>query len=154
MFKSALNGAVLYGSESWLCNDKKAAVTPILSAQKQLLAVRKQTCNDLVLTELSYPELSATVKEVQINMSKLIACENYVGSSAHFVHRLGIQAAKYIDTIVQRQSGYFRATSLEALRPRISKSASSKRRTYCEFNPLSLFIVSILEAYLSICMSR
>ena len=162
VFKSALNSAVLYGSESWLCHDIKAAVTPILSAQKQLLAVRNQTCNDLVLIELGYPEVSATVKEAQINlMIKLKARENYLGSPAHFVMNLarqaGTQAAKYIDAIMQRQPGYFRATSLEALRSRISESASSRRLTYCEFNPaftLHRVYAENIPEYLRVALTR
>ena len=140
VLKSALSSALLYGCESWLCNDVRAAVAPILSAQKQLLSVRNQTCNDLVQAELGYPGASAIIKETQSKfMAKLTSRDNYIGSPAHFVINLarqaGTQCAQYIDSLLQREPGYFGATSSEALKSKITESVSSRRKTYCDFNP-------------------
>ena len=46
------------------------------------------------------------------------------------------KAVQYIDEVMQREPGYFGATSSEDLRSRISESMSSRRKTYCDFNPV------------------
>ena len=138
VFKSAINSAVLYGCESWLCNDLKPAITPILSAQKQLLAVRNQTCGDLVQAELGYPGTVVMVKEAQIKfLQKLTSRDGYAGCPAHFAINLatqvGAKAGKYVNTL-RGASGCFRTADLENLRSKISGSESSRRKTYYEFN--------------------
>ena len=74
VFDSALKIAVLHGCESWACNNLKAVIYPIFSAQKHSLSVRGQTCNDLVQAELAYPDGKAFVQEIQISfLRKLMA---------------------------------------------------------------------------------
>ena len=140
VFKSALSSSVLYGCESWLCNDITPAVPPILSAQKQLLSVRNQTCSDLIPAELGYSETKIMVKEAQMKfIEKLTSRDNYIGSPANFVLNLvtqaGTQAGKYIDNLLQFEPGGLRTSSAEALKSRITESLSSRRKAYCEFNP-------------------
>ena len=140
VFKSALSSAVLYGCESWLCSDIKSATAPILSAQKQLLSVRNQTCTDLVRAELEYPDTTAIVKESQRKfIDKLESRDNYIGSPAHFAvnlaSRAGTKAGTYIDTLMQCEPGSFRAASLDDLESKFLRPVSSRRLTYCQFNP-------------------
>ena len=140
VFKSALSSAILYGCESWLCSDIKSAISPILTAQKQLLSVRNQTCTDLVQAELAYPDTAAIVKESQRKfIDKLTSREGYVGSPAYLALNLakqaGTGAGKYIDALMAGEPGSFRAASLDKLRSNIESSASSRRITYCQFNP-------------------
>ena len=133
VFKSALSSSVLYGCESWLCNDITPAVSPILSAQKQLLSVRNQTCSDLIPAELGYSETKIMVKEAQMKfIEKLTSRDNYIGSPANFVLNLvtqaGTQAGKYIDNLLQIEPGGLRTSSAEALKSRITESLSSRRK--------------------------
>ena len=112
----------LYGCESWLCNDIKSAISPILSALKQLLSVRNQTCTDLVLAEIEYPDTTAIVKEVQRKfIDKLTSRENFNTSSAFFALNLarqaGAGAGKYIDAVMPYESGSFRAAVYRVFRP-------------------------------------
>ena len=146
----------MYGCESWLCNNIKAAVSPILSALKQLLSVRNQTCNDLVQVELGYPGTNAVVQEIEMKfLVKLISRENFVGSPAHFVidlaRRAGAQAVDYIDALLQCEPGYFRAIGSEYLRSRVLESTSSRRTTYYEFNPAFNIHRMYFQTYPNIC---
>ena len=140
VLKSALSSAVLYGCESWLCNDLKPTVSPILTAQKQLLSVRNQTCSDLVRAELGYPETKETIKEAQFKfLKKLTARADYEGSPAHFAVNLARQAetsaGKCINSLLQGTANRFGVVNLEDLKSRITESESTRRKTYYELNP-------------------
>ena len=140
VYKSALSSAMLYGCESWLCNDLKPAASPILSAQKQLLAVRNQTCSDLVKAELGYAETKDMVKEAQLKfLLKLTSRPDYEGSPAHFAinlaRRAETPAGKYVNVLMRNTAGSFQNSSQEAIKAKISESESSRRKTYLEFNP-------------------
>ena len=139
VFDSALKSAILYGCESWLCNNLKAVVSPIFSAQKQLLSVRGQTCNDLVQAELAYPDGKAFVQEIQISfLRKLMARPDFVGSPAHFAlqlcRRAKTAASSYIDKLMKEKPGSFREQNLRSIRTKIAETESSRRQTYIDFN--------------------
>ena len=138
-FKSALSSAVLYGCESWLCNNHKFAVSAILSAEKQLLAVRNQTCSDLVQVELGYPEIKTMIKENQIKfLEKLFSRADFEESPTQSALQLslqaGSQAGKYVNSLMQAVPGSFKKDGLKTLRSKITESDSSRRKTYCELN--------------------
>ena len=140
VFQSALSSAVLYGCESWLCNDLQYASSVILSAEKQLLSVRNQTCSDLVRAELGYPDLNITVKESQIKfMKKLTSRDDFEGSPAQLALHLAVQvqsqAGNYVNSLLNSETGGLRVDNMESLRRKILESESSRRKTYCEFNP-------------------
>ena len=139
VFKSALSSAVLYGCESWLCNDLQAAASSILSAQKQLLSVRSQTCNDLVQAELACPDGKTVIRELQTSfLKKLMARSDFVGSPAHSALRLnrqaGTAASSYIDNLVAATPDSLRKASLQSVQERIRGSESSRKKAYTEFN--------------------
>ena len=140
VFKSALSSAVLYGCESWLCQDLQYASSVILSAEKQLLSVRNQTCSDLVRAELGYPDLNITVKESQIKfMRKLTSRNDFEGSPAQLALHLAVhvesQAGKYVSSLLNSEIAGLRTENIESLRCKLLESESSRRKTYCEFNP-------------------
>ena len=70
-----MKGALLYGSESWLCDNMHVANGVILNAQKQLLGARAQTCTDLVQLELSSGLAKSLVQKMQINYRHKIDVE-------------------------------------------------------------------------------
>ena len=55
---------ILYGCESWLNGDIKP-INKLYMCIKQLLGVRKTTCNDLCLLELGYPPLRSLILSKQ-----------------------------------------------------------------------------------------
>ena len=65
VFEAALMSTLLYGCESWLSGDIKPVNKQYMWCIKQLLGVRKTTCNDLCLMELGCPPLQALVKSQQ-----------------------------------------------------------------------------------------
>ena len=136
---SALTSAVLYGCESWLCNNLQAAVSPILSAQKQLLAVRSQTCNDLVQIELAQPDGKTVIQETQLSfLRKLTNRSDFVGSPAHLALRLSRRAStaasSYVDKLLKETPGSLRDQNLRIVQEKISESQSSRRRAYADLN--------------------
>ena len=105
VFKSALSSAVLYGCESWLCNKHKFAVSAILSAEKQLLAVRNQTCSDLVQVELGYLEIKTMIKVNLIKYLKNVFSRAHfegspMQSALHLSLKAGSQAGKYVNELM------------------------------------------------------
>ena len=65
VFHAAFVSTMLYGCESWLNGDMKPVHKLYMWCIKQLLGVRKTTCNDLCLIELDYPPLKALVMSRQ-----------------------------------------------------------------------------------------
>ena len=124
----------------WLCNDLQYASSVILSAEKQLLSVRNQTCSDLVRAELGYPDLKVIVKESQIKfMKKLTSRDDYEGSPAQLALHLAVhvesQAGNYVSSLLNSDIAGLRTDNIESLRCKLLESESSRRKTYCEFNP-------------------
>ena len=56
---------MLYGAETWYSNNVQPVIQPILSATKQLLGVREQTCNDIVYVESGTVSPNVTIRERQ-----------------------------------------------------------------------------------------
>ena len=63
---------MLYGAESWYVYNIQAVIQPILSATKQLLGVREQTCNDIVYIESGTVSPKVIVRERQKSFLKKI----------------------------------------------------------------------------------
>lgn len=51
VFDAVITTKLLYGCEAWFTDDYKAIETLYMNALKSLLGVRKQTPNQIVLTE-------------------------------------------------------------------------------------------------------
>lgn len=62
----ALNTALFYSCETWLCHDLKAADSTYLTSLKQMLGVRTTTCNDLVCIETDVPSAKSFIKDKQV----------------------------------------------------------------------------------------
>ena len=65
VFQAAFMSTILYACESWLNGDTKPINKLYMWCIKQLLGVRKTTCNDLCLMELGFPPLRALIKAKQ-----------------------------------------------------------------------------------------
>ena len=62
VFQAALMSSLLYGCESWLSGDLKPIVKLYNWCLKQLLGVRKNTCNDVCYAESGFPPVNDLVK--------------------------------------------------------------------------------------------
>lgn len=63
--------AILYSYESWLNADLKPVIKLYNWGLKQLLGVRKTTCNDMCYIEAEYPPLQDLVRSRQRKFSKI-----------------------------------------------------------------------------------
>ena len=59
--EACLMSALLYGCESWLCDECGKMTNVYMSIIKSLLGVRKSTCNDTCLLEANFPSLKSYV---------------------------------------------------------------------------------------------
>ncbi|XP_068242383.1 uncharacterized protein [Palaemon carinicauda] len=73
LFNDALISTILYGCESWINGDLKPIVKLYNWGIKQLLGVRKSTCNDLCYLEVGMPTLKAIVRDKQRKFFKKYA---------------------------------------------------------------------------------
>ena len=65
VFEAVLTSKLIYGCESWFTEDYHVVETMYMSAVKALLGVRKQTPNDVVLTECGVHTLKELVRTRQ-----------------------------------------------------------------------------------------
>ena len=70
VFEAVITTKLIYGCESWFTEDYKAIESLYMSALKSLLGVRKQTPNDIVLTECGVPEIKNRIRTCQQNFIK------------------------------------------------------------------------------------
>ena len=144
VWESALNSAVLYSCESWLCNNLQVVEQPFVLSQKQLLDVRNQTCHDLIQLELACPGVKALIQEAQITFfQKLMSRSDYPGSPAQFaidlVRHRGCEAGAYINSLLRTKAGTLKKQSLDMLKHKVTCSGSSRRQTYMMFNPSCVY---------------
>ncbi len=62
VFDACLMSTLIYGCESWVCSDLKPVIKLYNWCLKQLLGVRRTTCNDVCYVESGYPPLQDLVK--------------------------------------------------------------------------------------------
>ena len=120
--------------ESWFTEDYKTIEVLYMSALKSLLGVRKQTPNQIVLTECGVPELKELVRKYQNNFisTKLSDPEEPLTK----VYKLCQQSNTVAFRCLQRASTYvFDATERRTESTRTS--TKTKTKTYMNINPLS-----------------
>lgn len=74
VFDAALMSSILYGCESWLNADLKPMIKLYNWCLKELLGVRKKTCNDLCYVEAGYSPLQHLVQYKQHKFVKNMCC--------------------------------------------------------------------------------
>ena len=139
VLSSALNSALLYGAETWYTNNFQSLTQPILSATKQLLGVREQTCNDLVYVESGTVSPKVVIRERQKSFLKKIR-------SRHDFQFLPIckamQLAKdwrspmglYLLDLEQDRTNNINVFQNNVIN-RIQLADTTRRTTYLEMNP-------------------
>ena len=71
VFEAVLTTKLIYGSESWFVEDYKVIEVLYMSTLKALLGIRKQTPNDVVLTECGVPKERVRKRQQSFIKSKL-----------------------------------------------------------------------------------
>jgi hypothetical protein len=137
--ESALKGAILYGCESWLCDNVRAASQPFLTTQKLLLGVRPQTCTDLVTLEIGAGTAKSFIQSRQLDFLKKLKKKPYflespVCQAMKMTEEANSDMGRYIKRL-QLTHGNPMKIELEVLKEKVMASDSSRRMTYVEFNP-------------------
>jgi hypothetical protein len=84
VWNSALNTAIYYGCETWLCNNIKIAETAYQTTLKLLLGVRNTTSNDLACVEADVCCAKAFIKDRQCRfLNKLKRREYFATTQLH-----------------------------------------------------------------------
>ena len=140
VFEAALMSSLLYGCESWLDGNLKPIVKLYNWCLKQLLGVRKNTCNDVCYAESGFPPVNDLVKYNQHKFfykmwlerseyrdDPLVFVINIVRNSNTVTGRL---ITDYINNgVIEIQQ------AMQSVITRISESDSSRRLTYKDINP-------------------
>ena len=140
VFEAALMSSLLYGCESWVNADLKPIVKLYNWCLKQLLGVRKNTCNDVCYAESGFPPVQDLIKVKQHK----------------FFHKMWQERSEYTDdplvfainTVKDSNTGTGRLIralittdvidineSMQSVIAGICESESSRRLTYKDLNP-------------------
>ena len=140
VFEAALMSSLLYGSESWLNANLKPIVKLYNWCLKQLLGVRKNTCNDISYVESGFPPVGDLVKYNQHRFFHSMwqeRCE-YTDDPLVFV----INVVRNSNTVTGRLiTDYISndvvdiSQAMQSVITSISESASSRKVTYKDINP-------------------
>ena len=139
VLESVMKGSILYGCESWLCEDMQLVNQVTAAAQKQLLGVRTQTCTDLAQLELSSGSAKSQVQDRQTRFLKKVVMRDYFNQSPvcraiELAQTAGSPAGRYLQSLLRGTSRPIEK-DLERVKARVRQSASSRRVTYRLFNP-------------------
>ena len=139
VWKSALQSALFYGSETWLTGDLKAAETVYMATLKRLLGVRLTTCTDIVLVESGMSTATAEIRQKQQKfLHKLVTRDCYSGSYLEEVIQLSIikksPAGLVLKQLLDNSNTDYHTTCVSHLKIKIQSSDSSRRKTYLFLN--------------------
>ena len=132
VFDTALMSSLLYGCESWLNADLKSMEKLHNWAIKQLLGVRKTTCNDLCYLEMGYPPLKDLVIAKQRNFFvKMWSQRSGMGDdpltfAVNTIRNARYRTSHYIDALITNNVDNIEA-AMTRLRNKVRESESSKR---------------------------
>ena len=139
VFDAALISTILYGCESWLGGDLKPVNKLYNWCLKQLLGVRKSTCNNLCLVELGYPPLRALVSHKQRKFFKGMWNERSNMMDDPLVHAINLTlesntpTSRYVRDLLYNEVDDV-GVALDAIKRNISESSSSRMQFYKRIN--------------------
>ena len=138
VWDSCMSSALLYGCETWLTNNVKSVEKWYHASLKELLGVRSQTPNDLVLIETSLPTVKAFVGSRQkAFFHKLNTSEHLPESPVQFAIDLAKTTkspmGNYI-TAIERKENNIKDLDIAQLKVKIHNCDSSRAKAYRELN--------------------
>lgn len=148
---AALISALLYGCESWLTADLKPITSLYNWCLKELLGVRRSTCNDVCYIEAGYPSLHQIVKNKQHTFFRKMWQEksDMVDDPLIFAINLAIDSNSPTSRLIRRCVMTDAEEVHDDVTPSLRNRDSSRRKTYVELNP-SLTVHNIYTARHSI----
>lgn len=140
VFEAALMSSLVYGCESWLGADLKPIDKLFNWCVKQLLGVRRTTCNDVCYVESGYPPLKDLIKYNQHKFFHKMWAERseYQDDPLAFVIRTVINTNMITSRLVRdfiTNDVEDLSVAIQRVTANISESESSRRKTYKDINP-------------------
>lgn len=139
VFNAALLSTILYGCESWIGGDLKPIVKLYHMCLKQLLGVRKSTCNNLCLVELGYPPLKALVTSKQRKFFSRMWDERSNMIDDPLIHAMSITlsqntpTSRHLNDLLNNDVDDIQV-AIDEIKRTISESSSSRMHFYREIN--------------------
>ena len=143
VWDSAFKSAVFYSCQTWLTDNLQAANTIFNQTLKQVLGVRRTTCNDLIYVEMGCGDAKSHIRELQRSfLQKVQSRENFNGSYIAKIMKMAkdsrCPAALVLQTLLSEDAPHsFIAESQEKLKSKIMEGAamSIRRETYMSLIP-------------------
>ena len=140
VFEAALMSSLVYGCESWLGADLKPIDKLFNWCVKQLLGVRRTTCNDVCYVESGYPPLKDLIKYNQHKFFHKMWAERseYQDDPLAFVIGTVINTNMITSRLVRdfiTNDVEDLSVAIQRVTANISESESSRRKTYKDINP-------------------
>ena len=134
---AALMSALLYGCESWLTADLKPITSLYNRCLKELLGVRRSTCNEVCYIEAGYPPLQQIVMNKQhIFFRKMwLQRSNLVDDPLMFAMNLVLSSTSPTSRLIRRYVMTDVGEEHDDITSSLRNSDSSRRKTYVELNP-------------------
>ena len=136
---AALNSALLYGAETWYSDNLQPLIQPILSATKQLMGVREQTCNDIIYVESGTVSPKSIIRDRQKSFLKkikarqdfeLLPISKAMELSKNWRSPMGLYLV-HLELDQTNDIKEFQENNFN----RIRLADTTRRRTYLEINP-------------------
>ena len=140
VMEAALFSSILNGHESWIGSSANVAQVVYHNIIKMLLGVRINTLNDLCLTELNYPSLSARVKASQQRFLSNLLKDRHGMADDPFIAIWEIcsnartHGARYLQNVIEEQNHV--SKDIDHRKSVIRQSNRTKYKTYYELNPV------------------
>ena len=139
VMEAALFSSILNGHESWIGSSANVALVVYHNIIKMLLGVRINTLNDLCLTELNYPSLSARVKASRQRFLSNLLKDRHDMADDPFIAIWEIcsnartHGARYLQNVIEEQNHV--SKDIDHRKSVIRQSNRTKYKTYYELNP-------------------
>lgn len=134
VFDACILSSILYGCESWLCEDLASVNTIYMRAIKLLLGVRASTPNNTCLIELGYPTLKEIVRKRQRTFYT-----NYIQSRQNINHDPLFFTFELVKnsypSIVKHLTTNLNIQNLEYIKNQVRISNKTKSMSYLSLNP-------------------
>ena len=141
VWKSALNSAMFYGCETWLCNNTKTAEATYSTTLKLLLGVRNTTNNNIACVEANVSSAKAFIKDRQSRfLKKLLQRDGYIDTQLHHFIELAKQVKSPMGVYLINLDIYANHSDswLSNVKIEIANATSTRYQTYVTINPTLL----------------
>jgi hypothetical protein len=136
VLESCVRSTLFYSSESWLTNQIKPITKLYTSCIKQLLGVRNQTAQDVVLAETGFASANAIIKQRQAMFYKnqKMKVDTPLAKAMKIAEQQKTPSHAYITSLIQQEQNFI-DSDISLRKTRMLNSQSTKVQAYLTINP-------------------